>query len=368
MIRQFSTLLPTGLLVILASTTPQADEREKVVEPKSGWRQHEMNRPRPPEVRPESTTVAIPPPRDAIILFDGNELGAWQTPEGRPAAWKVENGVLEVSPGAGPIQTRQSFGDIQLHVEWASPAPPVGKGQDRGNSGIFLMGRFELQVLDSYNARTYADGQAGAIYGQYPPLFNASRPPGEWQIYEIAFRHPRFDAKGNLEEPARITVIHNGILIQNNEEPWGQTNWLEAAPYEPGITQGPIQLQDHGHPVRFRNIWLRKLPTRSAPVASELRRPEIITLPDKYLASLEGEYQQGHGPSASKLTISREEGHLLVRLPFRPRPVRALPISRMVFVLPYTDAELTFQSSKEGVIDGVRMRVGDGDRTLRKIQ
>ena len=151
------------------------------------------------------------------------------------------------------------FGDVQLHVEWASPNPPAGKGQGRGNSGIFLMGLYELQVLDSYGADTYADGFAGAIYGQYPPLANASRPPGQWQTYDIAFRRPRFDKDGKIVEPARMTVIHNGILIQNNEELWGRTDWLETSPYEANPDRGPIQLQDHGHPVRFRNIWIREL-------------------------------------------------------------------------------------------------------------
>ena len=172
-------------------------------------------------------------------------MGSWRSPRGRGRS----------RPGA-------KFGDVQLHVEWASPSPAVGKGQDRGNSGIFLMGLYELQVIDSYQADTYADGQAGALYGQYPPLANASRPPGEWQTYDIAFRRPRFDPGGKLLEPARFTVIHNGILIQNNEELWGGTNWLEPAPYEHHGDRGPIELQDHGHHVRFRNIWLRELPER----------------------------------------------------------------------------------------------------------
>ena len=168
------------------------------------------------------------PLKDAIILFDGTNLDAWKSTEGGAAQWKVMGGFLEVNPGTGPIETKAKFADVQLHIEWAAPNPPVGKGQDRGNSGIFFMGQFEVQVLDSYRADTYADGQAGALYGQYPPLANACRPPGEWQAYEIAFRRPRFDTDGKLIEPARLTVFHNGILIQNNEELWGGTNWLEA--------------------------------------------------------------------------------------------------------------------------------------------
>ncbi len=233
------------------------------------WLQHDISRPRPPVVEPVGSPPVAPTavPGDAVILFDGTNLDAWRTDDGRPAKWKVSDGFMEVAPGTGPIDTREKFGDVQLHVEWASPNPAVGKGQDRGNSGIFLMGMFEIQVIDSYRADTYADGQAGALYGQYPPLANASRPPGEWQTYDIAFRRPRFDHDGKLLEPARLTVIHNGILVQNNEELWGGTNWLEPAPYDHRLDRGPIELQDHGHKVRFRNIWLRELPERPTPPA-----------------------------------------------------------------------------------------------------
>ena len=146
---------------------------------------------------------------------------------------------MEIVPGKGAIRTKEKFGDVQLHVEWASPNPPNGTGQDRGNTGLFLMGRYELQILDSYKADTYADGQAGAIYGQYPPLFNASRPPGEWQSYDVAFRRPRFDDSGKLLEPARVTLIHNGVVVQDNEEILGQTTWLKWTPYEAHRRRGP---------------------------------------------------------------------------------------------------------------------------------
>ena len=239
------------------------------------WKQHDIHRPRPPVVEPAScpAAAATPAPKDAVVLFDGTSLDAWKTPEGGPAAWSVKDGVLEVVPGAGPIETKGQFGDVQLHVEWAAPDPPAGIGQDRGNSGIFLMGQFEIQVLDSYKADTYADGQAGAIYGQYPPLANAARPPGQWQTYDIAFRRPRFDEAGKLEHPATITVFLNGILVQNNEEPWGPTSWLEPYPYDPSVDRGPIQLQDHSHPVRFRNIWIRDLPERPAATARDVQEP-----------------------------------------------------------------------------------------------
>ena len=157
------------------------------------WFQHDIRRPKAPVVAPVDSIAPIPAPKDAVILFDGANLDAWRSPDGGSARWKVTDGYLEVAPGTGAIETKAKFGDAQLHVEWASPNPAVGTGQDRGNSGIFLMGEYELQVLDSYHADTYADGQAGAIYGQYPPLANASRPPGEWQSYDVAFRRPRFD-------------------------------------------------------------------------------------------------------------------------------------------------------------------------------
>ena len=173
-----------GLFVILG-----ADEVRNMASP-NRWLQHDRNRPKPPVVDPVDVPAPALAPSDAVILFGGANLDAWQTPEGRSAPWKVTDGFIEVAPGTGPIQTRGKFGDVQLHVEWASPNPPVGKGQDRGNSGIFLMGSYELQVIDSYKADTYADGQAGALYGQYPPLANASRPPGRGRRMTLLFAAP----------------------------------------------------------------------------------------------------------------------------------------------------------------------------------
>jgi len=163
-----------------------------------------------------------------------------------------------VVPGAGGIRTRAAFGDVQLHVEWMAPAPPRGAGQDRGNSGVFLMERYEVQVLDSWNNETYADGQAAALYGQYPPLVNASRPPSEWQSYDIVFRAPRFEGE-RLLEPARVTVFHDGVVVHHAREFLGATRHREVATYEPHAAELPLALQDHGDPVRFRNIWIRRL-------------------------------------------------------------------------------------------------------------
>jgi hypothetical protein len=201
-------------------------------------------------------------PSDAVVLFDGRDLSQWKSSDdGRPA-WKVENGYMEVVSGAGGISTIRGFGDSQLHIEWASPAAPTGAGQNRGNSGVFLMRRYEVQVLDSYQNVTYPDGQAAAIYGQYPPLVNASRPPGEWQSYDIIFRRPRFNERGELVAPARITVVHNGVLVQDGVILTGPSGHRERPPYSAHADRLPIGLQDHASPVRFRNIWVRDLEAR----------------------------------------------------------------------------------------------------------
>ena len=220
---------------------------------------HDMNRRRPPVVDPGPALPPAPAPSDAIVLFNGRDLSEWKSGDGRPARWKLENGYMEVISGAGGISTVRQFGDCQLHIDWASPAPPSGSGQDRGNSGVFLMGMYEVQVLDSHRNDTYPDGQAAAIYGQYPPLVNASRPPGEWQSYDIIFRRPRFSESGTLVEPARITVMHNGIVVHNGVTLTGPSAHRARPPYQRHADRLSISLQDHASPVRFRNIWVRDL-------------------------------------------------------------------------------------------------------------
>jgi len=224
------------------------------------WPQHSMDRPQPAVVSP-GPFAAFPPPSDAIILFDGRSLAGWRSADhaGEPAKWKVADGYMEVVAGAGGIESKEAFGDAQLHVEWRAPTPPKGESQERGNSGVFLMGRYEVQVLDSYHNVTYPDGQAGSVYGQFPPLVNASRPPGEWQTYDIVFHRPRFDANGKVTSPARMTILHNGVLVQDNVELSGPTAHQTRPPYEKHPDALPMMLQDHGNPVRFRNIWVRKL-------------------------------------------------------------------------------------------------------------
>jgi len=193
------------------------------------------------------------PPSDAVVLFDGKDLSQWDGGE----QWKVEDGYFVAGPGS--LRSKEVFGDCQLHIEWASAEEVTGSGQGRSNSGVFLMGIYEVQVLDSYENKTYFDGQCGAIYKQHPPLVNASRKPGEWQSYDIIWTAPRFDEEGKLASPAYITVLHNGVLIQNHFELLGDTPFNRAPEYRPHGEKGPISLQYHGNPVRFRNIWIREI-------------------------------------------------------------------------------------------------------------
>lgn len=221
------------------------------------WEVHDMNRPMAKVVMPGAEYGQ--PPSDAVVLFDGKDLTKWNKGDGSPAAWKVENGYAEINK-TGSIQTVDKFGDMQLHIEWASPAQPQGESQKRGNSGIFIMGRYEVQILDSFESKTYADGQAGSLYGQEPPLVNAVRKPGEWQTYDILFRAPKFEG-GKVVKPARVTVIHNGVVVQDATEFHGFTVHGKRTEYQPHEEKAPIHLQDHNdnQPVRFRNIWVREI-------------------------------------------------------------------------------------------------------------
>ena len=223
--------------------------------PDSTWRVHDKARPVPGVVDPGGP-LATPPPADAVVLFDGTDLAAWRGREG-DAAWSVESGSMRVN-GTGDIETREHFGDLQLHLEWAAPEVVEGESQGRGNSGVFLMGRYEVQILDSFENRTYADGQAAALYGQRPPDVNACRPPGAWQSYDIFLRAPRFEGE-QLASPGVVTVVHNGVLVHHAVAFLGATAHRAVAAYAPHAPEGPIKLQDHGNPVRFRNVWVRRL-------------------------------------------------------------------------------------------------------------
>jgi hypothetical protein len=224
--------------------------------PDQPWRVHDSKRPQPRIVTPGPGPGSAP--SDAIVLFDGTNLSKWQGRDGA-AQWKVENGYMEVMPKTGDIRTKEEFGSVQLHLEFACPSEVKGSSQGRGNSGVFLMGLYEIQVLDGHNNPTYADGTTGAIYGQFPPLVNATRKPGDWQGYDIVFEAPIYNGE-KLLKPAYLTVFLNGIILHNRKEAMGPTGHKNVSSYDkPHGPKGPLKLQDHGDLVRYRNIWMRKL-------------------------------------------------------------------------------------------------------------
>ena len=229
--------------------------------PDQKWKVHDAARPRPPKVDP-GPLASAPAPADAVVLFDGKDLSKWESyrrgGEAGPPGWKVENGNLAIVPRTGRLRTKEKFGDCQLHIEWMIPKEAEGAGQSRGNSGVELMSRYEIQVLESHDNVTYADGQAASIYGQWPPLVNASRPQGEWNAYDIFFEAPRF-LDGKLVKPAYVTVVHNGVLVHHRQKILGTAIHRRVATYEPHGEEEPLSLQDHGQPVLYRNIWIRRL-------------------------------------------------------------------------------------------------------------
>lgn len=251
--------------------------------PSGKWHVHDPARPHPPVVTPGATfSDGAAAPSDAIVLFDGHDLSKWYGDKGQPEwkkkdgqmvfgdqiepQWKVQDGYAEVTPHSGYIYTKESFGDFQLHLEWAEPAKVQGDSQERGNSGVFLQGVYEVQILDSYNNPTYADGQCGAMYGQTPPLANASRPPGEWQTYDIIFQAARVGDDGQVIKPAYVTVIHNGVLLHHKQAYLGPTGHKILAHYGKNMpAKAPLALQNHGNPVRFRNIWIRNITEEEQP-------------------------------------------------------------------------------------------------------
>jgi len=322
-------------------------------QPDPNWLDHDRARPQPAAVTPPTPSTqdqAGKPPSDATILFDGSDLSQWVSLDGTPTKWIKGAGYMECVKGSGYIRTLQNFGDCQLHIEWATPTPPHGEGQGRGNSGVFFgLDRYEVQVLDSFEATTYADGSAGAIYGQYPPLVNVSRPPGQWQTYDIIYTAPRFDAEGKLRSPVHLTVIHNGVLIQNNVELTGPTSWLERAPYHAHPEKQPLSLQDHGNPVRYRNIWVREL---GKPGKKE------FNLPPSLLDAYAGKYDQ--------IEIKREDAQLTARVGgvkfvlFAESPTK--------FFAKTTDVQIEFPGGDKGKADRVVWSVGEGANEAKRNQ
>jgi hypothetical protein len=224
---------------------------QEITDPKAT----EVWEPEPKVVTPGSNGA---PPSDAIVLFGGNDLSQWTDLNGSAPKWVVKDGSFTVAKGTGDIKTKQTFGDVQLHIEWRTPAKVEGEGQGRGNSGIFFQERYELQVLDSYKNRTYSNGQAGSIYKQTPPFVNATKGPGEWQTYDAVFIAPKFNPDGSLKSAGRITVFHNGVLVQHYVEIQGTTEYI-GKPKNIAHEKASLKLQDHGNPVSYRNIWIREL-------------------------------------------------------------------------------------------------------------
>lgn len=246
------SILFTALLMSVSSLSLAQDWDREQQDPTAT----ELWTPRAEKVTPGDGQSA---PSDAIVLFDGSSFDNWQHADGSPVAWTLEDGAMTVVGGTSGIQTKMGFGSVQLHIEWRSPAEISGEGQGRGNSGVFLMGMYEVQVLDSYVSETYSNGQAGSVYKQSPPLVNACREPGVWQTYDIIFMAPIFGEEGQLLRPATVTVLHNGILVQNHFTLAGPTQYKGLAQYLAHPDRLPIALQDHGNPVSFRNIWVREL-------------------------------------------------------------------------------------------------------------
>ena len=359
-----------GLLIIGGVAPPESRlvAEEPAAVPAKRWKQHSMTQPKPPVVAGLSSTGPAAVPADAVVLFDGKDLSQWVSDSGEPAAWTVRDGFFEVNTEAGSIQTRESFGDVQMHIEWASPSPAAGSGQNRGNSGVFLMGRYEIQVLDTFRADTYADGYAGAVYGQAPPLFNATLPPGEWQTFDIVFRGPRFSADEQLLDAAHVTVIHNGVAVQNNEPILGPTSWLNFLAYQPHAHEAPIRLQDHGQPVRFRSIWVRRLPVRIAISAEQSQPPRAIAKTAGELAAFAGAFQLGDGVGKPPVTMTVDGTGLIVRFPDRPVDMRIVPVAERVFEFVNTDATIEFEIDPSGRPGNGTMHIGGSTRSLKRLK
>ncbi len=351
-----SRVCPSPLLPTLTAALSLGVSALALDHPDPRWLDHDRRRPQPPVVDPGTPSTleqAGRPPSDAVVLFDGKDLSQWASMDGSPTKWIMGNGYMECVRGSGYIRTLRNFGDCQLHVEWATPVPAQGEGQGRGNSGVFFgFDRYEIQVLDSYQNTTYADGSAGSIYGQYPPLVNVCRPPGRWQTYDILYTAPRFDSAGKLLTPARFTIFQNGVLIQNNVAATGPTSWLERAPYEPHPEKQPIALQDHGNPVRFRNIWVR-----------ELGHPERkeFTWANALLDTYVGTYERGPGDNVE---VTRHGSQLVLNM----GGVRftLFAESQTHFFAKTTDVQCEFQFSESE--KAVVISVGEGGMKAKKLR
>ena len=258
---------PAPTPVPAPAAVPKFGYKDTPIIPGTTWHVHDSDRPQPKVVTPGATFSHLAPaPSDAIVLFDGKDLARWSDPNGATAKWKVGDGYCESVRGTGMIRTRDKFEDFQLHLEFATPETVKGNSQERGNSGLMINGMYEVQILDSYENPTYPDGQAGALYGQQPPLVNACKPPGQWQTYDVIFESPRWNATGELVKKAAVTVVQNGVVLHHRREFIGRTDGIGGVAHKSLGTYGTphppavfIELQDHNNPVRFRNIWVRQL-------------------------------------------------------------------------------------------------------------
>jgi hypothetical protein len=313
---------------------------------------HSTDRPYPEVVdpgTPSSLDEAGQPPSDAIVLFDGSDLSQWLTRDSEPADWKVGNGYIECVPGKSTIYSKQSFGDCQLHIEWATPAQVEGKGQGRGNSGVYLMGLYEVQVLDSYQNTTYPDGQAAALYGQYPPEVNASRQPGVWQTYDIIFHRPRFSPTGEVIKPALITVLHNGVLVQDHVQLTGPTMNRLRLDYYAHDSRLPISLQNHRNPVRFRNIWVRDLEQDKEQATTSMARSNAS--PD--IVAMAGTFQNPDNPD-DRIVLAAKEGQLFVK-EMTSRDIALHPQSGSSFYAYEDQLQINIRTNREGKVSGLRV-------------
>jgi 3-keto-disaccharide hydrolase len=307
------------------------------------WRVHDMKRPQPQSVKPSSFGKA---PSDAIVLFNGKDLSNWNDGKGNPAPWKVVDGAIEVVPKKGDIYTKQAFGDCQLHVEWMTPVK-IKNRQDAGNSGVMMMGLYEIQIFDSWTTKLYPDGNAGAIYGQHPPQVNASLKPGEWQSFDIIWHGPHFNKDGQLKRSAKITVLHNGVLVQDNVEIFGVCRFMARGTYsEIHEDKLPLCLQEHHRPVRYRNIWLRELPKGSQDAPPSL--PQEIIVEAKILDEYVGQYGEGFAP-----TVKREGSRLSIRVANIPW-FDVIAIRKDYFIGTEIDVEFKFGRDDKGKVVGVK--------------
>ena len=301
----------------------------------NGWKAHDKNRPQPKIVTPGDKSSDAP--SDAIVLLGSEKLTGWTDKKGRPTKWNYADGILESVKKAGYIYSKEKFGDCQLHVEFATPAKVKGEGQARGNSGVFFYDDdFEVQVLDNFKNETYPDGTVGALYGQHSPLVVACRGPGEWQTYDIVFRRPRFNDDDSLKSPARLTVLLNGILVQDATECYGPTVWLQAGEYKNKGDETRISLQDHGNPVRYRNIWVRRL--AETPPTPPTPRPTI---------ELTEQQQKNYVGKFGKLTLKEVDGDLVVVVRRgRPFGLQVHSLTEMSFEK--TAGEIEFELDDQG--------------------